>query len=198
MKLFCAPDSIALAPHIALAESGSNYTFDLIDHHEKVCADGSSYLAVNPKGYVPALQLDDGSILTESIATLQYIADYSPNPALGGGNDRYKVAEWLTFVATELHQRFMRFPQPGISEEMAEETVRQLRERFGFAAARLSSSGYLVGHTLTVADIFLYVASRWLGYKEIDIADWPVLQAFYLRMAERPSVKRALAEEGLE
>jgi glutathione S-transferase len=197
MKLYYAPGSVALAPHIALAESGLAYTTEHIDHREKLCADGSSYLAVNPKGYVPALLLDDGSILTESIAILLYIADQAPAAALAGGTERYRVAEWLTFAATELHQRFMRFPQPGLSDAMAAATDEQLRQRFGHAARQLSLHDYLVGGKLTIADIFLYVAARWLRYRQIEVAAWPSLAAFMGRMEQRPGFRTALSQQGI-
>lgn len=198
MKLYGAPESIALATHIALAESGVPYEFERVDIHNHTYADGRSYLAENPKRYVPFMVLDDGTMLTESIATLLYVADHECNQQLSRGGDRYRVIEWLTFVATEIHQRLMRTGTPGLSEEMQRVTMQQIRERFGNADARLVDRDVLVGDAVTVADILLYNACRWLQYIDIDIRQWPRLAAFYDRMGNRPGVRRALSEEGLQ
>jgi glutathione S-transferase len=197
MKLFYAPDSIAVAAHIALEESGLDFSIERIDHHAKVCADGSSYLAINPRGYVPALALDDGTILVETIAILLYIADLAPESRLGGGAgiNRYRVLEWMSFVVTEIHQRFMRFPQPGLSAELAEATTLQLRSRFDNAACGLSASHFLVGSNLTIADILLFTSLRWCHYRSIDIGEWKSLAAFVARMNRLPAVARALDAE---
>jgi len=199
MKLFYAPDSIALAPHIALEESELHYSIERIDHDEKICADGTSYLTINPRGYVPALALDDGTVLLETVAILLYIAEHTAASGLGGrsGRDRYNVLEWMSFVATEIHQRFMRFPQPGLSTELADATTLQLRRRLDDAARRLSVAKYLVGDDLTVADILLYTSLRWCRYRDIEIGDWQPLAAFMVRMNGRHAVRRALNAQGL-
>ena len=197
MKLYGAADSIALAPHIALVESGMAYDFDLVDHHAHVCEDGGSYFDINPSGYVPAMRLDDGSILTESIAVIWYIAESASDRMLIGGDARYRTLQWLCFASTELHQRFMRFAQPGLSEELANATKDQLRERFSHASKALDETGWLVGDALSVADIFLYVCSRWLQYIDIDANQWPQIASLRTAMETRPSVRRALAEQGI-
>src|SRR3546814_10584789 len=134
LKLYSAPESIAMATHIALAESGLSYEVELIDHLARRHFDGRPFTDVNAKGYIPALVLEDGSILTETIATLIYVADHAPDSRLGGADERYRVLEWLSFLTTEIHQRLMRFQQPGCSSEMAAATRGQLIERVGFAA----------------------------------------------------------------
>jgi glutathione S-transferase len=198
MKLYGAPESIALATHIALVESGMSYEFELVDIRNHTYSGGRSYLQENPKRYVPFMVLDDGTVLTESIATLLYVSEHELNRSLSRGDDRYRVIEWLTFVATEIHQRLMRTGMPGLSEEMKNATMAQMRERFGNAAARLADRNVLVGDNVTVADILLYNACRWLQYIDIDIRQWPQLADFYNRMADRPAVRKALAEEGIQ
>jgi len=198
MKLYGAPESIALATHIALVESGMSYEFELVDIRNHTYSDGRSYLQENPKRYVPFMFLDDGTMLTESIATLLYVSDHESNRNLSRGDDRYRVIEWLTFVATEIHQRLMRTGTAGLSEEMKDATMAQIRERFGDAAARLADRNVLVGDNVTVADILLYNACRWLHYIDMDIGQWPRLAEFYNRMADRPAVRKALAEEGIQ
>jgi len=194
VKLHYKPYSIALAPHIALEESGLPYTADRIDHVKKLCADGRSYLSLNPKGYVPALELDDGTVLTESIASLFCIADSAPKSGLGGqGSERYLVVDWISFVATEIHQRFMRYPQLNITGEQEQATLNGLRDRFAHASKRLEGRNFLVGDTLTVADIFLFVAASWLAFRNIDVKKWPALGDFMDRMNARPAVKKILA-----
>jgi glutathione S-transferase len=194
VKLHYKPYSIALAPHIALEESGLPYTADRVDHINKLCADGRSYLTLNPKGYVPALELDDGTVLTESIASLFCIADQAPKSGLGGqGSNRYLVVDWISFVATEIHQRFMRYPQLNITGEQEQVTLNGVRERFGHAGKRLEGRSFLVGDTLTVADIFLFVAARWLAFRNIDVKAWPALAAFMDRLNTRPAFEKVLA-----
>ena len=200
MKLYCAKDSIALASHIALAESGANYEYDVIDHHAHICSDGTSYLSINPNGYVPALRLDNGQILTETIAVLVYIAENAPDRSrhdLLRADKRYEILQWTAFAATELHQRFMRFPQPGASKELIDATKKQLCNRYAYASANLEGKKFLTGGSLSIADVLLYTTARWLRLVDIDVKAWPALSAFMTMMEVRPALQRAFKEQGI-
>ncbi|MDB5985138.1 MAG: Glutathione S-transferase domain [Nevskia sp.] len=200
MKLYYAPDSCALAAHIALVEAGLPHTLARIDHATKKTDDGVDFFSVNPKGCVPALELDDGQVLTESAAILQYIADRAPAAGLApaaGNIDRYRLAEWLNFVSSELHQVFMRFTIPDAPPALFAHTQQKLVTRYAYAAKVLESRPYLLGANYSVADSFLYVTTRWCKSVGIDIAQWPSLEAFHKAVAARPGVVRALAAEGL-
>lgn len=200
MQLYYAPDSIALAAHIALCESGLDYSLVRVDHHDHVNEDGTSYLAVNPNGYVPALRLADGEILTETLSILQYVADLAPDsglcPKIGSGA-RYRVLAWASYVATEIHQKFMRFTQPDLTPGQAQAIIDLLKRRTAYADARLAHSRYLEGERLTIADIFLFVATGWFKYHDVPTAQWPHLDRWRSSIGERPAVRRALSEEGL-
>ena len=144
--------------------------------------------------------MNNGQILTESVAVLVYIVENAANRAkrdLMVGPRRYEVLQWTAFAATEIHQRFMRFPSPGLSPESMEATREQLKARFKFAAAWLGRSGYLVGDDLTIADILLYTTARWPSFVGIDVQQWPALAKFMTAVEARPSVQRALKEEGV-
>lgn len=200
MQLYYAPDSIALAAHIALSESGIDYSLVRVDHHEHLNEDGTSYLAVNPNGYVPALRLADGEILTETLSILQYIADTAPDSGLCpevGSRARYRVLAWTSFVATELHQKFMRFTQPDLTATQRGAIMDLLRQRTAHADARLAQSPWLEGDRPTIADIFLFVATGWFRYHDVPTTAWPHLHRYRAMIADRPAVRRALAEEGL-
>lgn len=199
--LFYAPNSIALAPHIALSESGLAYKLDPIDHYgDKTTSDGRSYFELSPLGYVPALETSDGDVLTESSAVLQYIADLAPTDALcpaALGFERYRVLQWVHFVATELHQKIMRGTIPGATEEYHAANLEQLKTRLEHLDRALDGRDFLVGDTFTIGDIFTFVAVRWWMGK-VDMADYPHLARFMAATARRPGVVRALAEEGIE
>jgi glutathione S-transferase len=200
MQLYYAPDSIALVPHIALSESSLNYSLVRVDHHLHLNEDGSSYFEVNPNGYVPALKLSDGKIMTETLAILQYIADLAPQSNLlppPGDGSRYRVLSWASYVATEIHQKFMRFTQPDLTTHQSQAIMALIKQRISFAEAQLSRSPYLEGANLTMANIFLYVASGWLKYHEVATSEWPHLERCRALIGQRPAVTKALAEEGL-
>lgn len=200
IKLYYAPNSIALAPHIALCASGLAYELDLIDHSgDKTTSNGRSYFDISPAGYVPALEMADGDVLTESSAILQYIADTAPDSGLCGpigSSDRYKVLQWVHFVSTELHQKIMRLTLPGVVPEYFQANVEQVRVRFRIMDARLANREFFVGDTFTIADAFVFVAVRW-WLNKVDIADYPNVGRFMQEIAQRPAVLRALAEEGI-
>jgi glutathione S-transferase len=200
MQLYYAPDSIALASHIALAESGLDYSLVKVDHHIHVTEDGQSYFEINPNGYVPALKLPNGEIMTESVAILLYIADQAPERGLcppAGDPARYRVLSWASFVATEIHQKFMRFTQPGLTPEQTTAILDLLTQRVVYADRRLDRGPWLDGDRPTIADIFLFVATGWFKYHQVPLSTWRNIERFRTAMGERPAVRKALAEEGL-
>jgi glutathione S-transferase len=200
MQLYYAPDSIALASHIVLSESGLPYSLVKVDHHIHVNEDGSSYFDINPNGYVPSLRLDDGKILHESIAIMQLIADSAPESGLCppiGTAERYRVLSWAGYVATEIHQKFMRFTQPDVTPAQFGATVDLLKQRVAYAEEQLERSAFLEGDHPTIADFFLFVATGWLKYQSVSTEQWPHLHKYRAVIAERPAVQKALKEEGL-
>jgi glutathione S-transferase len=199
MKLYYSPGACSLAPHIALAESGLAYTTEKVDLGQHVLADGRDYYAINPKGYVPLLELADDARLSEAAVILQYIADRVPGtlaPA-HGTFEHYRVAEWLNFVATELHQKYGPFWYPTTPEATKEANRAKLAKRFDVLSTTLAAHPYLTGDQFTVADAYLFTILNWSPMVKIDLAPWPALQAFQARVAARPGVQRALREEGL-
>lgn len=198
MKLYFAPGTCALSPHIALIESGLPFEIHKVDIRAKTTADGADYRAINPKGSVPALELDNGEILTEGPAIVQYIADQNPAANLApsaGTLDRYRLQEWLNFIGTELHKGFSPLFKPGTTDEARKDNVAALLPKFEFVAKRLEGRDYLLGSTFSVADGYLYVVLGWTRFAGIDIANWPSLQAFFDRVSARPSVQTAKAAE---
>jgi glutathione S-transferase len=196
MKLYFAPGTCSLHPHIALLEAGLPFDLVRVDIRAHKMHDGSDFYAVNPKGYVPALELDDGAILTEGAVIDQFVADRAPEAKLvppAGTMERYRLQEWLNFVATEIHKAFG--PLFG-SDETAKDAARaRLAKRFDLVARTLASQPYLMGQGFTVADAYLYNMLRWTTHTGIDLARWPALQAFFARVDARPAVQAALASE---
>jgi glutathione S-transferase len=197
MKLYYAPGACSLAPHIALQESGLPYELEKVDLRAKKTADGTDFNAINPKGYVPVLQLDNGEILTEGEALLAYIGELAPAARLimpAGTMANYRVREWLAFIATELHKTFSPLFRP-TTPEATRET--QLEARFGFVNDALTGKSFLTGEQFTVADAYLYTVLRWTAPMKIDLSPWPQLTAFMTRVAARPAVQTALKAEGV-
>jgi glutathione S-transferase len=196
MKLYFSRGACSLHPHIALCETGLPFTLERVDLRAHKTHDGKDYYAINPKGYVPALQLDDGSILTEGAVIDQYIADRKPEAKLlppAGTMDRYRVQEWLNFIASEIHKSFS--PLFAGPEEAKEPARARVSKRFDFVAHELDARPYLVGNSFTVADAYLFNMLTWTKFTGIDLAKWPALQAFFARVHERPAVLAALAAE---
>jgi glutathione S-transferase len=196
MKLYFSPGACSLHPHITIRETGVPIELVRVDTRSHKTQDGSDYYAVNPKGYVPALQLDDGTILTEGAVIDQYIADLKPESGMipaAGTLARYRVQEWLNFIASEIHKVFS--PLFGGSDEAKEQARARLAKRFDLIAKTLQSQPYLMGDTFTVADAYLFNMLTWTPFTGIDLAKWPPLQAFFARVQERPAVKAALAAE---
>lgn len=200
MKLFFSPAACSLSPHITLRESGLPFELVRIDMVARKTADGADYLKINPKGQVPALQLDDGQIITEGPAIVQYVADQAPAKKLipaAGNIDRYRVAEWLNFTCSELHKNFGLIFKFREVEGMAPALIGLINERLVYVEKQLTGKEFLVGNTFTVADAYLFTALSWCKFLQIDLSVHPAITAFNERVAARPAVQEALRAEGL-
>ena len=199
MKLYYAPGACSLAPHIALTESGLAHTTQRVDLRTHKLDDGTDYYAINPKGYVPLLELDDGTRLTEVAVILQYIADRKPGllaPGFGG-MDRYRLMEWLNFIATELHKQFAPLWYPTTPDATKEAQRAKLATRFDHLAPTLAAQPYLTGSTFTIADAYLFTILNWGAMLKVDLAPWPALTQYLARVSSRPAVRATLVAEGL-
>jgi glutathione S-transferase len=200
MKLYFSPGACSLSPHIVLREAGLAFTTERVDLRNKTTASGADFRAINTKGYVPALQLNDGSVLTEGPAIVQYIADLAPASGLApaaGTRERYQLMEWLNYIGTEVHQAFVPLFDPGTSGEARVGAVPQLARRLGFVSQSLQGRDYLMGSQFTVADAYLFTVLGWTGHVKLSLADWPVLQTYVERIGARPAVQQAMREQGL-
>ena len=197
MKLYYFAGACSLSPHIALLEAGLPFTLVKVDKVKKT-AGGVDYLSINSKGSVPALQLDDGRVLTEGPAIVQYIADLAPGSHLApraGTFERYQLMELLNFITSELHKGFSPLFNPKISADWKASALGNLDKKLEWLAAFLAGKSYLMGDTFTVADAYLFTVLGWTKHLQIDLGRWPVLVAYVARVAERPNVKKALQEE---
>ncbi|HSD60887.1 MAG TPA: glutathione transferase GstA [Burkholderiales bacterium] len=200
MKLYFSPGACSLSPHIVLRELGYTFDMELVDLGTKKTQSGADYLKVNPAGYVPALALDDGEVLTEGPAILQYLADSKGGggllPAVGDLR-RYRVVEWLNFISAELHKTYAPLFAPGISEPHKAACKNLLARRYPVVEQALQGRQYLAGDAMTLADPYLFVVTSWARFADVDIAPYSALRAFQGRMAARPAVQAALKAEGL-
>lgn len=200
MKLYISPGACSLACHIVLREIGGHFDLDLVDMKAKKTAEDHDYLAVNPKGYVPALQLDDHQVLTEGPAIMQYLADLAPEKGLApaaGTMARYRLMEMLNFISSEIHKSFTPLFHDTTPPATVEAFRATLAKRIGVLAAVLEKSPYLLGEHFTVADAYLFTTLSWSRYVKFDLEPWPVVTAYLARLAERPSIHEAMAAEGL-
>ncbi len=200
MKLYFSPGACSLAPHIALREAGLPFETEEVDLGSKKTKNGADYRAVNPKGSVPALELDNGQVLTEAAIVLQYIADKKPEAKLApppGTLERYRLQEWLNYIATEVHKGFSPLFNSKIPEAWKQVVMDALATRFDFLTKSLERKPYLTGGAFTVADGYLFTILGWTTYVNIDLGNWPLLKAYVDRVAARPAVRAALKAEGL-
>lgn len=201
MKLYYAPGACSLSPHIALLEAGLDFTTERVNlRTDKRTESGADYLAINPKGYVPALELKDGTVLTEGGAIVQFIADLAPDRQLAPANgtlERYQLMEWLSYISGEIHKNFSPLFRPTSSDDAKEAARANLRTRLGYVAAELAGRDYLMGSQFTVADGYLFTVLNWATVLQFDMSAWPVLGAYQQRIAARPAVQQALRAEGL-
>ncbi len=200
MKLYYSPGACSLSPHIALKESGLPFEAVMASTKTHALADGTDYYTINPLGYVPLLELDDGTRLTEGPAIVQYIADQVPAKSLAPANGtlaRYKMQSWLTFVGTELHKGFSPLFNPATPEEYKTVVKDRLSSRLQWVDGQLAGKQYLMGDSFTVADGYLFTVSNWAPRVGIDISGLSNLGAFRERMLARPAVQEAMRAEGL-
>jgi glutathione S-transferase len=200
LKLYYVPGTCALCPHIVLHEAGVSFTAEKVNPKDKTTESGQDYNAINPKGYVPALVMKNGQLLTEVAVIVQYIADLVPDKKLAplaGTIERYHLQEWLNFISSEIHKGFSPLFNPRVPEEIKTVFKERLAGRLNIAAQALEDNDYLMGKTFTVADTYLYTVLRWSPRMNVDLSPWPVLQAYMERIAARPAVQAAMAEEGL-
>ncbi len=199
MQLYFAPGACSLASHITLREAGLPFDLKRADTKTKKLEDGADFFAVNSKGAVPALRLDDGQILTEGPVILQYLADQKPGTLIpaAGTLQRYRVQEWLNYVTSEVHKTFSPLFNPGAGPEVKDYARAVLDKKFDWLEKQLAGKTYLTGEAFTVADAYLFTVVNWSGAVGIDLGKWPALKAFHARVAARPKVQEAMAAEGL-
>ena len=200
MKLYYATGTCSLSPHIVLLEAGLPYTLEKIDFATKKTPAGIDYFTINSKGMVPALQLDDGRLLTEGPAIVQYLADQKPDSGLApraGTFERYQLMEILNYITSEVHKAFSPLFNPKISADWRASAQANLEKKFDWLSGFLKDKTFLMGNAFTVADAYLFTVLSWTRPLKIDLARWPVLSAYQQRIAPRPTVQRALKESGL-
>jgi glutathione S-transferase len=200
MKLYYSPGACSLASHIALYETGLPFEIDRLIKTTKMTAGGENFMQINPKGYVPTIKLDDGSILTEGAAVLQYIADQKPDSGLApkaGTMERYRLQEWLTFISSELHKSFSPFFNKDTAEEVKTNARNHLTKRLGYVETQLANKPYLMGDHFTVADAYMFVVVGWSNHVGFDLGPFPRIKEYLARIAVRPAVQAAMKAEGL-
>lgn len=200
MKLYYSPGACSLAPHIALRETGTSFTLEKVDLARHVTASGADYFGITPKGQVPLLQLDDGSLLSEGPVIVQYVADRAGATALmpaAGTLARYRVQEWQNHITSEVHKGFAPLFSSEFDATAQATQKRLLRKKFEWIDSRLSDSPFLTGDDFTGADAYLFTVTNWARHVALDLADLRHVQAFQARVAARPAVREAMRAEGL-
>lgn len=201
MKLYYKPGACSLASHIALTEAGASFDIEKVDTAAKRTESGKDYTTVNPNGYVPALELDNGDIITEGPAILQFIADTNKAASLapeGGTVERARVNQHLNYVGSELHKAFSPFFGPELDGDARKAAEAGVAKRFDYLDNVLSDGReYITGDTFTIADSYLFVVSNWSNFVGIDLKKWPNVAAFVARVAARPAAQKAMGVEGL-
>jgi glutathione S-transferase len=200
MKLYYAPGACSLSPHIVARELGIPVELKKVNTKDKTVEGGGDYWQVNGRGYVPALELDNGQVLTEGPAIVQYLADQKPDAGLApknGSIERYRLQEWLNFLTSEVHKQFSPLFKPNTPEEYKKVAKENIATRFDWLDKQLAGKDYLSGKSFSVADAYLFVLLNWTKFQAIDLAKWPNLAAFQARVGARPKVQEALQAEGL-
>jgi glutathione S-transferase len=200
MKLYYSPGACSLSPHIVLREAGLSFTPVLASTKKHKLADGTDYYTINPKGYVPLLELDDGQRLAEGPAIVQYIADKVPDKKLvapWGTMERYRQIEWLTFIGTEIHKSFSPLFAPDTPDETKAAASARILSRLKWVNQQLEGKQYLMGDSFSVPDAYLFTVTNWAKFVNLDISSLTHLGAFMGRVAARPAVQEALKAEGL-
>lgn len=200
MKLYYAPGSCAMSPHIVIAEAGLPYKLDRVDLSTKMTEAGNPLADINEHNAVPALLLDSGEVLTEGVAIVQYVADQNPEARLlppAGTLERARVQQWLNYIATEMHKAHVpmfKADYPAASKDIA---LVKIKKAYDYVSSKLGELPYLTGETFTVADAYLFTIINWHNFIKLDLSPWPVLVAYQARVAARPAVQNAMREEGL-
>ena len=200
MKLYYKPGACSLSPHIVLLESGLPFTMEKVDLKTKKTQTGADFLGVNSKGTVPTLDLGDGNVLTEGAAIVQYIADQKPDSGLAppaGTLPRYRLAEMLNYIASEVHKGFGPLFNPKASADWKASAIAALGAKFDWLSGQLGGKTYLMGDTFTVADAYLFTVLSWSSNVGVDLSKWHALTAYLARVGHRPKVQEALKAEGL-
>ena len=200
MKLYYSPGACSLAPHIVLREAELRFDLERVDLRSQRTASGTDFMMVNPKGQVPALKLDDGELLTEVSAILQYLGDRVPQKKLVAPNGtmaRYRIQEWLNFLSAELHKQFAPLFQRDTNPRVASQQRGKVSERLLYLVDVLDDRAYLMGETFTVPDAYLFTMLQWTRRQGMDLGLWPRLDEYEAHIAERPAVREAFAAEGL-
>lgn len=199
MKLYYSPGACSLSPHIVAREAGLPLSLVRVDTKSRKTASGDEYLAINGKGYVPLLELDDGTRLSEGPAIVQYLADRAPGSKLAPPNGtlpRYQLQEWLNFITSELHKQFSPLFDPSHGDDVKARFRDKIAGRLDWLVKQLGDRDYLTGE-FSVADAYLFTVLNWTKWTGIDLSRWPVLERYVARVAARPQVQAALKEEGL-
>ena len=200
MKLFYAPGACSLSPNIVAHEAGIELRLQKVDTKTKTVTSTGDYWAINPKGYVPALELDSGEILTEGPAIVQYLADLKPQAGLAPSNgtvERYRLQEMLGYINSEIHKTYSMLFKPNLPAEVRAEREEYLLRRYALLDEKLAGRPYLFGDKFTVADAYLFTVTNWGKHVNVDLSKLPHLQEFQARVAARPAVKAAMQAEGL-
>jgi glutathione S-transferase len=200
MKLYYAPGACSLAPHIVAREAGIDLELEKVDLGTKKTASGADFLAINPKGYVPALEFAKGQVLTEGPAIQQYLADQKPTSGLApphGTIERYRLQEMLTYINSEIHKTYGPLFNPKVLPEVRAERLEYLLKRFGYIDKALAGKQFLIGDKFTVADAYLFVMVSWASHVGLDLSGFANIGAFAQRVGGRPAVQAALKAEGL-
>ncbi|HEV2538194.1 MAG TPA: glutathione transferase GstA [Frateuria sp.] len=200
MKLYYSPGACSLSPHIVAQEAGIALQLVKVDTKTRRTESGADFLAINPKGYVPTLELDDGEVLTEGPAIVQYLADLKPASGLAPANGtlaRYRLQEMLGYINSELHKSYSPLFKPDTPEATRQERKDYLRKRYALLDAVLARQPWLLGERFTAADAYLFTVTNWARHVDLDLSDFPAVLAFQKRAAERPAVQAAMDAEGL-
>jgi glutathione S-transferase len=200
MKLYYSPGACSLSPHIALHEAGIAFEPVLASTKSHKLQDGTDYYGINPLGYVPMLELDDGTRLREGPAIVQYIADLAPTKNLApasGTMQRYRLQEWLTFIGTEMHKTYSPLFNAAMPDEAKNLFKDKLKSRYEWLDGQLADKQYLMGEHFSVADGYLFTVTNWAKPTGLDISGFAHLQAWHARVGARPAVQSAMKAEGL-
>lgn len=196
MKLYYAPGACSQNPHILLREAGLKFDLVKVDLGSHKTEKGADYYAVNPKGYVPALELDNGQVLTENIAIAQYIADQKPEAKLSpavGSFERYRLQEWLAFISTEIHKTLAGLWNPSITDAEKKATHEKVAKRFDYVVKNLQGKQFIMGDQFTAADSYMFVMLQWAGYHKLEVP--AALKAYGERLGARPAIQATLGAE---